>query len=387
MRHYSQNARWLLWFAPFRALSISAAYLTPFFVLHGMSTAQIFLLQSIFSAAYLLWEIPSGMLADRLGRAASIKISAPIAAIGMFLYGLSGEFWQFVVCELILALANGLISGIDIALLVDSLKADGKEKDFVRLQQRMDGLGFASTAVAVPLALVLVHFFGVASTLLADGLVTGLGAYFVLKLVEAPRSNGGQDKLRRSAWHALRELVRKPTVRWLVALKTTLNTGTYIAFWLSALYYAALGIPVVLFGVTLAIRSLWKAWLSHRFHQEKHVARNTRIYAGTVGAVYLAMATGQLWLVWTVLGHDVVQALGSSPLTKRLNAHIEGDHRATLNSVANLVQRMGYMIAGPLVGLVVDRTNLATGMVLVGVACSALALVATARLRRLNAFQ
>jgi MFS family permease len=79
VRHYSQNARWLLYLAPFRAMSISAAYLTPFFVEHGLSTAQIFLLQSIFSAAYLLWEIPSGMIADRLGRALSIKISAPIA--------------------------------------------------------------------------------------------------------------------------------------------------------------------------------------------------------------------------------------------------------------------------------------------------------------------
>jgi MFS family permease len=387
VRHYSQNARWLLWFAPFRALSISAAYLTPFFVDHGMNTAQIFLLQSIFSAAYLLWEIPSGMLADRLGRATSIKVSAPIAAIGMFLYGLSGEFWQFVVCELILALASGLISGVDTALLIDSLKADGKEKDFVRLQQRMDGLGFASTAVAVPLAVVLVHFFGVASTLLADGIATGLGAYFVLKLVEAPRSNGGQDKLRRSTWHALRELARRQNVRWLIVLKTTLNTATYLGFWLSALYYTALGIPVVLFGVILAVRSLWKAWLSHRFHHEGHVARKETIFAGLAGAVYFAMATGQIWLVWTVLAHDVVQALASSPLTKRLNAHIEEDHRATLNSVANLVQRMGYMVAGPLVGLAVDKTNLATGMVLTGVVCSAIALAATARLKKIGAFQ
>jgi MFS family permease len=386
VRHYSNNARWLLWFAPFRALSISAAYLTPFFTEHGLNTAQIFLLQSIFSAAYLLWEIPSGMIADRLGRAMSIKISAPIAAIGMLAYGFSDQFWQFVVCELILALANGLISGVDTALLVDSLKADGREKDFVRIQQRMDGLGWISTAAAVPLAIVLVHFFGVSSTLLADGLVTGLGAYFVMKLVEAPRSNGGQDKLRRSAWHALRELARKPNVRWLVALKSILNTATYIGFWTSALYYQALGIPVVLFGVILAARSLWKAWLSHRFHREQNVARKETVYASLAGAVYFAMATRNIWLVWTVLAHDVVQALGSSPLTRRLNSHIEEDHRATLNSVANLVQRMAYMIAGPLVGLAIDKTGLSTGLALTGIVASSLALLAVTKLRQLRAF-
>ena len=387
MRHYNHNATWLLWFAPFRAMSISAAYLTPFFTEHGLGTAEIFLLQSIFSAAYLLWEIPSGMIADRLGRAFSIKISAPIATAALIAYGLSGQFWQFVICELLLALSNGLISGIDTALLVDSLKADGREKDFVRVQQRIDGLGYASTAAAVPVAIALVHFLGVSSTIVADGVTTGMGAYFALKLVEAPRSNGGQNKLRRSAWHVLRELIGKPHVRWLVALKTILNTATYIGFWISALYYQALGIPVVLFGAILAVRNLLKAWLAHRFHKDGNVARKETFYSAVIGAVYVAMATRQLWLAWTILGHDVVQALGSSPLTHRLNAHIDEDHRATLNSVANLVQRLSYTIAGPLVGLAIDTTSLSAGMVLFGAVCSAIALLAVTRLHRLHAFR
>jgi len=86
------------------------------------------------------------------------------------------------------------------------------------------------------------------------------------------------------------------------------------------------------------------------------------------------------------LGHDVVQALGSSPLTHRLNAHIDEDHRATLNSVANLVQRTcihGHRTAG---GFMVDKTSLNMDMVVIGLACSALALVATTRLRSLRAF-
>lgn len=385
MRHYSQNARWLTLFAPFRALSISAAYLTPFFVEHGLSTSEIFLLQSIFSAAYLLWEIPSGIVADRLGRARSIKISAPIAAVGMIAYGMSGEFWQFVVCELILAVANGLISGVDTALLVDSLKADGRSKDYVRVQQRIDGLGFASTAVAVPLAIGLVHFLGISSTLIADGVVTLLGAFFVMRLVEAPRTNGGQDKLRRSTWKALHELVSSVHVRWIITLRTALSTATYLGFWLAPLYYTQLGIPVVLFGAILAVRSLWKAWLTHRFHRDEHITRKMSVFTAVAGLVYLAMATKQLWLAWTVLGHDLVQALGRAPLDRRLNDHIDEDHRATLNSVANLVQRMAFMVAGPAVGFMVDQTSLAAGFVATGITCSAVATVALMRMKQLRA--
>lgn len=386
MRHVSKNAKWLLWFAPFRSLSISAAYLTPFFVDQGLSMSQIFLLQSVFSAAYLLWEIPSGIIADRIGHALSIKLSVPIAAAAMIGYGLSDHFWQFVVCELVLAVANGLISGVDTALLINSLKADGRQNQFVKISQRIDGLGFASTAAAVPLSVVLVHFFGISTTLIADGIVTALGAGFVMKLVDVPRSNDSQDKLRRSAWHALRDLAQNTTARWLIALKTALSTATYLAFWLAAAYYQQLGLPVVLFGVILAVRSLWKAWLSHRFHQEDHLNRNMALYAGLVGIVYLAMATGQLWLVWIVLGHDVVQALSKSPLTRLLNGHMDEEHRATLNSVANLVARLTYTIAGPLVGLIVDHAGLATGLAVLGICSSVAAYGALWRLRQLRAF-
>jgi sulfite exporter TauE/SafE len=79
--------------------------------------------------------------------------------------------------------------------------------------------------------------------------------------------------------------------------------------------------------------------------------------------------------------------LGTSPLTRRLNVHIDEDHRATLNSVANLIRRLSYMVAGPLVGLAVDKTNLNIGMAATGVVCSAIALTAVAKLQKLRAFE
>ncbi len=387
MDKHIDNAKWLTYFAPFKALSISAAYLTPFFLEKGLSLSQIFLLQSIFSLAVLLWEIPSGYIADRLGRAFSIKLSAPIAAVAMIAYGFSGQFWQFVICELVLAMAYGLISGIDTALLIDSLKAQGRETDFVKLSQRMNAMGFASTAVGVPLAILLVHYVSISSTLVADGLLTLVGMIFALKLVEAPHSNGSTEAVRLSAWHAVRQLGGNAEARWLVALGAVLGTSTYIAYWLSAPYYSGMGIPVVLFSVILAIRSLWKAWLSHKFHQTRHIERNMLVYAALAGLVYMSMGTGWIWLVWLVLGHDVIQALQGPPITARLNAYIEHEYRATINSVINLVQRLVFMLAGPLVGLVVDRSGLKIGLVSTGLVCSTLAFVALARLHRLRTFE
>ena len=380
MNLYKYNAKWLMCIAPFRDLSVSAAYLAPFFLQKGLSLSQIFLLQSVFSIALLAWELPSGWLADRKGRALCLKLSYPLDAAAIILYGFSGHFWQFIVLELVLAVANGLMSGIDAALLLDSLKADGREDEYVRLSQRMNALSFAATAVGVPVAVLLVHYVSIGATLVADGLLSGIGIFFVLKLVEAPRFNQSQEAVRLSAWHAMSKLSRNAEARWLVILTSTLSTATYLGFWMSASYYGELHIPIVLFGVILAVRSLWKAWLSHRFVHQHHLERNMVSYALLAGAVCIAMASGQLWLAWLVLGHDVVQALQGQPLTAKLNVHISHEYRATMNSLVNLVQRLAFSVAGPLVGLLVDRHGLSAGFLATGAVCSVMAFVAIARL-------
>jgi MFS family permease len=387
MHRYRNNAKWLTWLAPFRQLSVSAAYLTPFFLQQGLSLTQIFILQAIFSVAFLLWEIPSGLIADRFGRAFSIKLSGPISVVGLLAYGFSSHFWQFLVCELILALGSGLMSGIDTALLLDSLRADGREDDYIRLGQRISAAGFWAVVASVPIAIVLVQFISIRSTLIADGVLTGIGQIFTFKLAEAPRYADGIERQRLAAIIAIRELGRKAEVRWLVVLGSSLSTATYIAFWLSAPYYRSLGIPVVLFSVLLAARSGVKAVLSRVIVPKKHFGTSMKGYAVMAGAVYLGMATGQLWLVWVVLGHDAIQALQTTPITGRLNAHIGHEYRATLNSAINLVQRLAYSLLGPLVGLVVDRAGLATGFVVTGLVCSTAAVVAIVRLRSLHSLE
>jgi hypothetical protein len=270
---------------------------------------------------------------------------------------------------------------------MDSLKADGREKDFVRLSQRNNALGFAAAAIGVPLAFLLVKYVSVSSTIIADGLIGLIGVVFAFRLVEAPRFNGGQEAIRLSAWHAMKQLAVNSEARWLVAFGSVLGASTYLAFWLSAPYYTQLGIPVVWFSVILAVRSIWKAWLSHRFVQEKNVQRNMVLYSSLAGLVYVAMASGQIWLAWIVLGHDVVQALQSQPIAARLNAHIDHEFRATMNSVVHLVQRLVYSIAGPLIGLLVDRTSLSVGFMTLGIVISLAALVSLLRLQQLKTFQ
>lgn len=386
MEQYKNNVTWLTWIAPFRSLSISAAYLTPFFLGKGLSLAEVFLLQSIFSFASVLWELPSGYFADRIGHAKSIKISVPIAAVALMAYGFADEFWQFAVLELALAISVGLVSGVDSSLLYNSLKAQGKQADFVRSSQRIQSAGYASVAAGVPIAFVLVGFVGIQAALVADGLLTFVGLYFALKLREAPHYRESHEVETLSAVRATKQLLRSSQSRWLMLLGAVLSTATYLGFWLSAPYFLSMGVPIALFGAILAVRSLWKAWLSHRFHSDKHVERNMVFYAALACLTYVAMATQQIWLLWAVLAHDVVQALHAQPITAKLNDLIGSHYRATLNSVNNLVRRLFFAAAGPVVGLVADKKGLQTAFLVIALVTAALSTLALTKLHNLKVF-
>lgn len=386
MRHYRNNARLLMWFAPFQALAISAGYLVPFFLEKGLDQSDIFLLQSIFSLTVVLWEVPSGWVADRIGRARSIQLSAPLAATSMIAYGFSDFFWQFVLCEMLLALAHGLISGADQALLIDSLKADGRDDDYVRSAQRIHSFGFAGIVAGLPISVALVHFIGVSATIVADGVATLLGFLIVARLVEPPVHETDElDALTLK--QATKQLFTSQECRWLIALTVILSTSTYIGAWLNAPYYTSIGVPLILFSTLGAGRSLLKAWLSHRVHIEHDIKRSMGVFAVLAGLPYMLMATGQPWLAFAVFGHDAVHSLQAAPLAHRYNKFISSRYRAMLNSVVGLLMRLAFAIAGPLAGYSVDHLGLQRGLFVIGTTCGALALFAYRKVLHNGSFE
>lgn len=392
MDRYKQNAKWLQCLAPFRNLPIAAAYLTPFFLEKGLSLPEVLALQSIFSVLVVIGEVPSGYFADRWGRAFSIKLSLPLTALGILGYALSEGFWVFAFWEAVLAVSAVLISGADEALLVDSLKADRsiKAEDYDdiyrKVGQRIDAYGYVSVTVAAPLSFVLVANYGVTSTLIANAALTMVGAFFAWKLVEAPRSNGSDEDKTKAVWRAMKQLAANIEARWLVVLGSTLSAATYVAFWLSAPYFESIGIPAVWLGVILAVRSAAKGALAYFCQQRRHLELNMFIYALLAGLVYIAMASGQLWLALAVLGHDVVQALHKRPVQAALNERMHGDYRATLNSLASLAQRLVYAVAAPLIGLVIAGYSLSAGLMAAGIAASVVSIAALLRLRCFGTF-
>ena len=107
-------------------------FFEPFFIIYfmskGISFLQIGILYSIREIAINIFEIPSGIIADALGRRSTLASSFLIYILAFFIFYLYSSFLFFIVAMLLYALGDAIRSGINKAMIIDYLKHTNQEE-------------------------------------------------------------------------------------------------------------------------------------------------------------------------------------------------------------------------------------------------------------------
>ncbi|HSM93041.1 MAG TPA: MFS transporter, partial [Anaeromyxobacteraceae bacterium] len=166
----------------------------------GLSATEIMLVQAIFSAAGLAFEVPSGYLADVAGRRRALLLGMAGQALAFAAYGVARGFWTFAAAEVTLAFAYSLLSGTASAILFDSLRAAGDEARYHRMESRAEALTRLGTAVAA----ILGGLLAVPSLRLpfAVNVATAIAGLLIVRSVAEP------SRTRLAGHQPLRELLR-----------------------------------------------------------------------------------------------------------------------------------------------------------------------------------
>ena len=85
--------------------------IVPVYRAAGLSATEIMGVQAVFSAAALVFEVPSGYVADVAGRRRALLGAMAAQAVAFSAYGLARSFWTFAAAEIVLAFGYALISG------------------------------------------------------------------------------------------------------------------------------------------------------------------------------------------------------------------------------------------------------------------------------------
>lgn len=110
-------------------LSITGAWVA-ILSARGFSLVQIGFVETVFHITSLIFEIPSGLLADIYGRKKMLMVSQMMAVIGNIVMALSGEFWMVCASISFHALSYNFASGSGDALAYDSLKSVNRQDTY-----------------------------------------------------------------------------------------------------------------------------------------------------------------------------------------------------------------------------------------------------------------
>ncbi len=106
----------------------------PLFLLdRGLDLFKINVVLAVYFVTVLLFEVPTGAVADRFGRKASFLLSCAIRSVAFALYWTSESFPAFILAEFIDALGTTLATGAIDAWAVDGMRAEASRTSANRL--------------------------------------------------------------------------------------------------------------------------------------------------------------------------------------------------------------------------------------------------------------
>src|SRR5215211_6369755 len=117
----------------------------------GLSNLEAFAANAFFTAGMVLFEVPTGIVADTLGRRMSYLLGTLTLSASTLLYVLlwqtEAPFWQWAVVSVLLGLGFTFFSGAVEAWLVDALTATGYTGSLEAVFGRAQAVGGAAMLV------------------------------------------------------------------------------------------------------------------------------------------------------------------------------------------------------------------------------------------------
>lgn len=349
----------------------------------GLSYAAIGLLETVFHIASFSFEIPTGIIADRFGRKASLAVGRALSALSaaMILYS---KDWTLIAASFAVnAISYTCHSGAFEALVYDSLPEDERPA-FTRLIGRLNSTYLAGTAIAGGIAALVarISLDWLYRAVIAVDIVAALVALTLPETISvAParrRADGvetqGAEDYSRSDLRTLMASLRQPELRNLLLLWGISGAlGTTVAFYGQSLLKEAL-LPISLVGLVGTVGNLLAIVPASSAHLvQKRYGQIRPLVVGSFAVPVLVAGIGATpasgGLVWQVILvalclclpvlHETLYPMFSDGVNRRTGSL----NRAAVLSAGGMMFSIAMMITFPLVGYLGDRLGLRWGVI------------------------
>ncbi len=160
------------------------AFYTILFVQRGQSTADIAVLIALWSAFAIVFEIPSGILADRWNRKNMLMLSAVLQGLCFIIWFFAHTFLMFAAGFVFWAVSGAFASGTEEGLIYDNLKSDGNEASFADVYGKAQFYANTGTVTGLATAGIIASMITIEAIALVSATVCFVNILFIMRLRE-----------------------------------------------------------------------------------------------------------------------------------------------------------------------------------------------------------
>ncbi|MGB5913041.1 MAG: MFS transporter [Promethearchaeia archaeon] len=341
----------------------------------GLSFPEQMILQSYFMFMIFLLEIPSGAIADYLGRKKGLMLSALTVIMAAFAYSIIPNIFLFYIAETLWALSISLISGTDEAFLYSSLKISGEEDKLPKVMGNIRVVNLIALTISAPLGPFIAQYVSLQFTMTCLGIIY-IGAFIVSLTYHEPEYN---NKVKTERYLSIikdgfKELKKNKILRILCFDRIFINILIFLLFWTYQPYLVAIGVDKLIWGFILSGMNLTNASLAYLYPKIlKKIEKKLRFLIivdiiNGIAFISLGLTTNPILgviFLFVIVGFGYPRFL---IFMHGINKQIESENRATVLSTINMFQSLSMALLNIVTGFVVFTLSVYWFFIYTGIA-------------------
>lgn len=326
-----------------------------FYIASEVTIAQLTIILSVFFVSIIILEVPTGVIADLLGRKKTMMISRSCFIIELFIITFANGFIPFLIAKVISAVGVSMSSGSGEALFYDTFKAMGKESEFKQHNAQLHMVTSISMAAVMVLGGIM---FAIDPKLPALAsipfAIAGLIIVSMLKEPIAAKRNLSMKNAYAQLQEGLRYAFTHRHLKYLILFSFPMAAMIEVALGFSSLHHKMVHIPIAAIGTVAMIASLLTAYGAKKSHKIERMygprkvlhVMQISILVSFILMAFLIPYAGVIFFLLIPFTLGFFQVL----IQDYTNLHTESSHRATIISIRSLFDSLSiaaaYLIFG-----------------------------------------
>ncbi|BCZ44643.1 MFS transporter [Clostridium gelidum] len=348
-------------------LNITSAIWVLYLAFRGMSLVEIGLLESVYHITGVLFELPTGVIADVYGKKFSVIIGRIVSVISCILMIISDSFLGFAIAFCLSAASMNLNSGAAEALVYDSLKELGEEEKYKKIWGNLAFVMSIAQGLAVLLGGILADIKFLYAYIL--GTILQIGALIAAYSFSEPpiHKEKAKDKeeekqqgnlIVNQLVTSIKVLKARRMVLYLILFSALVASVQTTVYFYSQKYFSDMGYSKTAIAIICTLSSLVDAISSkYAYRIEKLLKlKGTLIGIALVnlfslmGLALIKNLSIVFFLVISISG-----GVGFIIFSDYINKRIPSEYRATILSFDSLCFSAFMIFVFPLFGLLAEK--------------------------------